>query len=105
MLRQGPFEGPFFCSSFCGFPAITLSSPAILNLAPASACQPAWKWCAMLHGAKRTRPDLDDALDFCSHDRENAGEAQFFDDEKAMAKSTNIASNINQKIIRAAVEK
>jgi len=29
----------------------------------------------------------------------------FFDDEKAMAKSTNIASNINQKIIRAAVEK
>ncbi len=29
----------------------------------------------------------------------------FFDDEKAMAESTNIASNINQKIIRAAVEK
>ena len=42
---------------------------------------------------------------FFSHDRENAGEAHFFDDEKAMAESTNIASNINQKIIRAAVEK
>lgn len=59
----------------------------------------------MLYGAKRTRPNLDDALDFCSHDRENTGEAHFFDDEKAIAESTNIASNINQKIIRAAVEK
>ena len=47
---------------------------------------------------------MDDALDFCSHDRENTGEAHFFDDEKAIAESTNIASNINQKIIRAAVE-
>ena len=59
----------------------------------------------MLHGAKRTKPDLDDALDFVHTTEKMPEKPSFFDDEKTMAKSTNIASNINQKIIRAAVEK
>lgn len=65
------------------------------------------KWGVMLSGATLLRPDLDDALDFYSHYRENTDEARVFDYEEAMTEDTNIAFNINQEITRtaAAVDK